>query len=237
MEKPDRFPDVMLLAAGLGTRLRPVTETLPKPLVPVGGTPLIERIMINARAEGATRFVANAHYRADQVLAHFGGLLKVNREDELLGTGGGVKAALPMLHSDPFFVMNTDAFWPAGSDAPLARMRARYQDESDIVLLCVQPHRATGFDRSHDFCLDPMGTITLDYGAPVIYAGVALMGKGLFRDTPDGAFSLNRLFEAALEREELKGVVLDAPWYHVGDPRALAAAEAALGTPGGDGGA
>ncbi|MBJ3785688.1 nucleotidyltransferase family protein [Devosia sediminis] len=228
MDKSARFPDVMLLAAGLGTRLRPITETVPKPLVPVAGTPLIERIIANARAEGATRFVANAHYRADQLLAHFGGLLKVNREAELLGTGGGVKAALPMLHSDPFFVMNTDAFWPPGSDAPLARMQARYARPDDIVLLCVQPHRATGFGRSHDFCLDPMGQITLDYGAPVIYAGVALMAKGLFADTPDGAFSLNRLFEAALERETLKGVVLDAPWFHVGDPSALEAAQAAL---------
>lgn len=229
MQDTARFPDVMLLAAGLGTRLRPVTETLPKPLVPVAGVPLIERIMANARAEGATRFVANAHYRADQLLAHFGGLLKVNREAELLGTGGGVKAALPMLHSDPFFVMNTDAFWPAGSDAPLQRMQARHAETDDIVLLCVQPHRASGFGRSHDFCLDPMGRITLDYGAPVIYAGVALMGRSLFDDTPDGAFSLNRLFEAALERESLKGVVLDAPWFHVGDPEALAAAERALG--------
>ncbi|QYO76943.1 nucleotidyltransferase family protein [Devosia salina] len=229
MQETARFPDVMLLAAGLGTRLRPVTETLPKPLVPVAGVPLIERIMANARAEGATRFVANAHYRADQLLAHFGGLLKVNREAELLGTGGGVKAALPMLHSDPFFVMNTDAFWPAGSDAPLQRMQARHAETDDIVLLCVQPHRASGFGRSHDFCLDPMGRITLDYGAPVIYAGVALMGRSLFDETPDGAFSLNRLFEAALERESLKGVVLDAPWFHVGDPEALAAAERALG--------
>lgn len=228
MEKPARFPDVMLLAAGLGTRLRPITEAIPKPLVPVAGLPLIERIINNARAEGATRFVANAHYRADQLLAHFGGLLKVNREAELLGTGGGVKAALPMLHSDPFFVMNTDAFWPAGSDAPLARMLARHAEAEDIVLLCVQPHRATGFGRSHDFCLDPKGQITLDYGAPVIYAGVALMSKGLFADAPDGAFSLNRLFEAALERESLTGVVLDAPWFHVGDPEALKAAEQAL---------
>jgi MurNAc alpha-1-phosphate uridylyltransferase len=229
MEDKARFPDVMLLAAGLGTRLRPITETMPKPLVPVAGMPLIERIMGNARAEGATRFVANAHYRADQLLAHFGGLLKVNREAELLVTGGGVKAALPILHSDPFFVMNTDAFWPAGSDTPLRRMQARHATPDDIVLLCAQPHRATGFGRSHDFCLDPSGQITLDYGAPVIYAGVALMGKGLFADTPDGAFSLNRLFEAALERESLKGVVLDAPWFHVGDPEGLAAAEQALG--------
>lgn len=230
MDAQARFPDVMLLAAGLGTRLRPLTETIPKPLVPVAGMPLIERIMANARAEGATRFVANAHYRADQLLAHFGGLLKVNREAELMGTGGGVRAALPMLHSDPFFVMNTDAFWPPGSDRPLARMQARHAQPDDIVLLCVQPHRATGFGRSHDFCLDPKGVVTRDYGAPVIYAGVALLGRSLFDDAPDGAFSLNLLFEAALERETLKGVVLDAPWFHVGDPAALAAAERALGS-------
>jgi len=228
MEKPDRFPDVMLLAAGLGMRMRPLTETLPKPLIPVAGVPLIERVMATARAEGAKRFAANAHYRADQVLAHFGGLLKVNREATLLGTGGGVKAALPMLATDPFFVMNTDAFWSAGSDRPLGRMRARYAGEDDIVLLCIQPSRATGFGRSHDFCLDPAGRVTRDYGAPVIYGGVALMGKKLFRDTPDGAFSITDIFDAAMERETLYGIVLDAPWYHVGDPQALAATDALL---------
>ena len=223
-----RFPDVMLLAAGLGTRLRPITETLPKPLVPVAGIPLIERIMGNARAEGATRFVANAHYRADQLLAHFGGLLKVSREEQLLGTGGGVKRALPMLHSDPVLVMNTDAFWPAGSDAPIARMIGRYAGPDDIVLLCVHPRNATGFGRSHDFCLSPQGEVTRDYGAPVIYGGVALLGKKLFDGTPDGPFSLTELFEAALERETLRGVVLDAPWFHVGDPASLLAAEQRL---------
>lgn len=228
MSENTRFPDVMMLAAGLGTRLRPLTDTMPKPLVPVAGTPLIERVMVNARAEGAKRFTANAHYRADQILAHFGGLLKVSREDELLGTGGGVKRALPMLHSDPFFVMNTDAFWPAGSDSPLARMIARHESEDDIVLLCIHPRNAVGFGRSHDFCLSPQGEVTRDYGAPVIYGGVALLGKKLFADTPDGAFSLTDLFEAALERETLKGVVLDAPWYHVGDTTALAETEQLL---------
>ena len=224
-----RFPDVMLLAAGLGTRLRPITDTVPKPLVPVAGVPLIERIMGNAKAEGAQRFVANAHHHADQVLAHFGGLLKVSREDELLGTGGGVKRALPMLHSDPILVMNTDAFWPSGSDAPIARMIARYHDEAEMVLLCVHPRDASGFTRrSHDFCLSPQGSITRDYGAPVIYGGVALTGKKLFDGTPDGAFSLFDLFEQCLERETLFGVALDAPWFHVGDPAALAEAERRL---------
>ncbi|KRA96499.1 hypothetical protein ASD83_15415 [Devosia sp. Root685] len=231
MNTQDRFPDVMLLAAGLGTRMRPLTDALPKPLIPVGGIPLIERVMDNARAEGAKRFVANAHYLADQVLAHFGGLLKVSREDELLGTGGGVKRALPMLHSDPFFVMNTDAFWPAGSDKPLARMIARHTGPQDIVILCVQPRRAAGFSRSHDFCLAPDGLVTRDYGAPVIYGGVLLLGSAGFADTPDGKFSLYPLLEAALERETLKGVVLDAPWFHVGDPTGLAEAERLLVQP------
>ena len=231
MTEPSRFPDVMLLAAGLGTRLRPITDSIPKPLVPVAGVPLIERVMDNARAEGARRFVANAHYRADQLLAHFGGLLKVSREDELLDTGGGVKRALPMLLSDPILVMNTDAFWPAGSDTPLARMLARFDERTEMVLLCVHPRDAAGFGRSHDFCLSPHGTITRDTGAPVIYGGVALMGKALFSNTPDGAFSLNHLFEQCLERESLYGVALNAPWFHVGDAAGLAAAEARLVAP------
>jgi len=228
MVETTRFPDVMLLAAGLGTRLRPLTETMPKPLVPVAGVPLIERIMGNAKAEGAKRFTANAHYLADQLLAHFGGLLKISREDELLGTGGGVKRALPMLHSDPFFIMNTDAFWPAGSDAPLGRMIARFRDDAEIVLLCVHPRDASGFDRSHDFCLSPQGAVTRDYGAPVIYGGVALVGKALFAGTPDWAWSLTEIFEKALGSETLFGVALDAPWFHVGDPKALAEAERRL---------
>ena len=231
MSDTSRFPDVMLLAAGLGSRMRPITDTLPKPLVPVAGVPLIERVMDNAKAEGAKRFTANGHYRADQLLAHFGGLLKLSREEALLDTGGGVKQALPMLASDPFVVMNTDAFWPLGSDRPIARMLARYTGPEDIVLLCVHPRDAHGFARSHDFCLAPNGRITRDYGAPVIYGGVAIMGKPLFADTPDGAFSLNLLFERCLERETLFGVVLDAPWFHVGDPAALALAESALAAP------
>jgi MurNAc alpha-1-phosphate uridylyltransferase len=230
MDATTRFPDVMLLAAGLGTRLRPITETMPKALVPVAGIPLIERVMANARDEGAKRFVANAHYLGEQLLVHFAGGLKISHEETLLGTGGGVKYALPMLHADPFFVMNTDAFWPSGCDTPLARMIAKFDAEegADIVLLCVHPSRATGFGRSHDFCLDPFGRVTRDYGAPVIYGGVALVAKSVFADTPNGAFSFYPLIEQALERETLYGVALNAPWHHVGDAKGLAEAEAAL---------
>ena len=212
-----RFPDVMLLTAGNDMALRPVV-----------GLPLVERIMANAKAEGAKRFVANGLPGDHGVLAHFGGLVKVSREETSMGSGGGVKQALPMLHADPFFVMESTSFWPAASDAPLQRMLARHTSPQDIILLCVHPRQAVGFNRSHDFCLSPQGLITPDYGAPVISAGVALIGKDLFAGTPDGAFSLDLLIDAALERETLHGVVLDAPWFQIKDDAALAEAEKRL---------
>lgn len=212
-----RFPDVMLLTAGNGMALRPVA-----------GLPVVERIMANAKAEGAKRFVANGLPGDHGVLAHFGGLVKVSREETPMGSGGGVKQALPMLHADPFFVMDSTGFWPAGGDLPLQRMLDRHGAPDAVVLLCVHPRQAVGFARSHDFCLSPQGLITRDYGAPVIDAGVALIGKALFAGTPDGAFSLDRLVEAALERETLYGVVLDAPWFRVRDEASVALADAQL---------
>lgn len=227
----DRFPpDVILLAAGLGTRMRPLTDTMPKPLIKVAGKPLIERVMRNCMQEGLTRFVVNAHYRADQIAAFVDAApmrvpdaeLTLSREDdELLETGGGVKKALGIVTSDPVLAMNTDAFWQ-GEDRPIARMQERFaRADADAVLLCVQPHRALGFRRSHDFCLNPKGEITNDQGAPVIFAGAALLSRALFNDTPESPFSLNLVFERAHQAGRLAGVLLDAPWYHVGDPEAL----------------
>jgi MurNAc alpha-1-phosphate uridylyltransferase len=228
----------MLLAAGLGKRMLPLTQDVPKPLIEVGGVRLLDRVIDNAVAEGATRFVVNTHHHADQISDHIDALQTARPDlrfalspepDGLLDTGGGVKRALPLLATDPILVMNTDAFWPAGSDWPIGRMMATFsQHNSDILLLCAHPSRATGFRRSHDFCLDPRGRITFDTGAPVIYAGAALIAKKLFGATPDGPFSLNLLFEQALEAGTLFGTALAAPWLHVGDPKALAEAEAFL---------
>lgn len=225
----DRFPDVMILAAGLGTRMRPLTDATPKPLLPLAGKPLLDRAAGLAAAEGATRFVVNAHHHAEQMQGHvaaMGPAFRLSLEATLLNTGGGVKAALPLLETDPIFVMNADSFW-LGGDTPLARMRTVY--DGRIVLLCVHPFRASGFSRrSHDFCLAPDGEVTNDTGAPVIYAGTALIPRALIEAAPEGPFSLFTLFEAALERGELRGVALGAEWLHVGDPVALAAAEARL---------
>jgi N-acetyl-alpha-D-muramate 1-phosphate uridylyltransferase len=232
------MPDLMLLAAGLGRRMLPFTVRTPKPLIPVLGRPALDRIIDNAEAEGATRFVINAHHLAHKLVAHVetlrvshpGSRFLVSDESAaLLDTGGGVKHALPLLESDPIFVLNTDAFWPEGSDKPLARMLQRFEEgRAEIILLCVHPFRAIGFRRSHDFCLAPDGHITMDWGAPVIYTGVALLRRSLFENTPEGPFSLNLLFDRALASETLFGVALDAPWLHVGDPEALLEAERVL---------
>jgi MurNAc alpha-1-phosphate uridylyltransferase len=230
----DRFPDVMILAAGLGKRMLPLTETTPKPLIKVAGKPLLDRVAALAHREGATRFVVNAHHHAEQMKPHvlaleasIGGThFELSSETALLNTGGGVRAALPLLQTDPIFVMNADSLW-LGGDTPMARMRAAY--DGRIVLLCVHPFRASGFSRrSHDFCLAPDGEVTNDAGAPVIYAGTALIPRALIEAAPEGPFSLFTLFDQALDRGELRGVALGAEWLHVGDPAALAAAEAKL---------
>jgi MurNAc alpha-1-phosphate uridylyltransferase len=235
------FPDTILLAAGLGTRMMPLTQNTPKPLILVAGVPLLNRVVSNFSNEGATNFVVNAHYHADQIEASVKGLSKdfdnksfgLSREDEhLLDSGGGAKKALRLTQSDPVFIANTDAFWH-GEDNPLARMRERQQtlvenQKDAIVLLCALPAKSLGFRRSHDFCLNPNGHITLDAGVPVIYSGVALVPRTGFARTPQDAFSMNLIFERAMENKALYGVLLLADWYHVGDPQALLEAEIRL---------
>jgi len=225
-------PDVMLLAAGYGKRMLPLTETTPKPLLKVAGTALLDRVLANARDEDLDRFVLNAYHLSVQMqeAARERGIA-FSVEPELLNTGGGVKLALGLLESDPILVMNTDAFWPEGADAPIGRMLDLFAEKRpDMVLLCIQPHRAHGFHRSHDFCLAPDAHVTLDRGQPVIYGGVAVIARRAFENTPEGPFSLTMLFDRALEHNRLYGIVLDSPWYHVGDPAALHEADHLLGT-------
>jgi len=233
------LPDVMLLAAGLGRRMLPLTETRPKPLLEVGGLPLLDRVASAAAAEGLTHFVVNVHHHADQIRAHLEGLarrhpdwrFRLSEEPRLLDTGGGLRHALPLLDTDTVLVMNTDAFWLPGADRPLGRLSARLAaGDADIVLLCAQPHRALGFRRGHDFCRDPLGRLSRDAGQPVIYAGVALLRRDLVAAAPAEPFSLYALFIKALDQRRLWGEILDAQWLHVGDPRALAEADAWLGT-------
>lgn len=223
----------ILLAAGLGTRMQPITATRPKPLIEVNGKALIDHVIDNLSAEGINQFAVNTHYMQTHIEAH---LTKLAHEwpdkqfalspepKTLLGTGGGAKKAMKLIGGDPLLITNTDAFWPLGADTPIARLAAQYQVHQGITLLCAPPMRATDFRRSHDFCLAPDKKITSDRGAPVIYTGVALMPRHLLEQYPAQIFSTHDLMMAAKEQGNLHGVLLNAVWHHVGDPAAIAEA-------------
>lgn len=236
---PAGMPDVMLLAAGLGTRMRPLTFETPKALIAVAGKPLIAHAIDAAQAEGCRRFVVNAHHKADQIAAHLDQLAQARpdlhvalslEKQRLLDTGGGLKAALPLLDGDPILTLNTDTFWLPGTDRPLGRMLELYgQKEADIVLLCVAPEKAFGLRQGPDFLMAGDGTLSQRIGRPVVYAGAALIGRAIAQSGPDVPFSLYRHFVAAAEQGRLKGVMIAAPWFHVGEPAAIARTEQAIG--------
>jgi N-acetyl-alpha-D-muramate 1-phosphate uridylyltransferase len=238
MSEPMSEPSItraFVLAAGLGKRMRPVTATTPKPLVEVAGKALIDHALDRAAEAGIDTAVVNVHYLADLVEAHV-----VRREDglkilvsderaALLETGGGVKKALDLVGAAPFVVMNSDSFWLEGPAPNLARLIARWDpDAMDILLLVAPTATSLGYEGAGDFVmaadgrLDRRGERAV---APFIYAGVAIVKPELFADTPDGAFSLNLLFDRAIARARLYGLRLDGQWLHVGTPEAIQAAE------------
>lgn len=230
-------PDVILLAAGMGKRMLPLTEQTPKPLIKVDGYALIDRVAANCIKEGCSQFAINIHHHMDQMREHVEKMMHdypkvgffVSEEHEApLETGGGAKKALALTHTDPVLITNSDSFWLSENDKPIGRMIDQFVKSATIVLLCAHPARSTGFRRSHDFCLAPDKRITNDRGVPIIYAGTALISRALLEMAPTGVFSLFDLFIQAQERGTLHGVLLDAPWFHVGDPKAIAEVEAAL---------
>lgn len=235
------LPDILLLAAGLGTRMRPLTADRPKGLVPVAGRPLFDHAFAAAYAEGGRGFVVNVHHQARKMAAHVEALaarhpdcrFAISDERDLLrDTGGGLKHALPLLGGDPVITLNTDTFWLAGRDTPLKRLCDRYRaGDADIVLLCTPLEDAHGIERAADFRLAPDGTISQDGpGRAVIYAGAAAISRAIAASGPEGAFSLHsEHFLKALARGRLRGIVLEAPWFHVGDPEAIAGTEEAIG--------
>ncbi|KQT88693.1 nucleotidyltransferase family protein [Methylobacterium sp. Leaf466] len=225
-----------VLAAGLGTRMRPVTDTLPKSLVPVAGRALIDHALDRAAEGGITDAVVNVHYLADLVEAHLArraappAVTVSDEREALLETGGGIKKALPLVGADPFVVFNSDSFWLEGPRSNLARQIAAWRPQDmDILLLVASAATSLGYDGNGDFVMDAEGRLQRRgerQVAPFIYAGVAILKPELFADTPDGPFSLNLLFDRAAERERLFGLRLDGQWLHVGTPQAIVAAEA-----------
>ena len=234
---PSPLTTAMVLAAGLGKRMRPVTASIPKPLVKVGGRALIDHALDRLAAAGTERAVVNVHYLADLVEAHVRRrqqpkIVISDERGELLETGGGVRKALPLLGSAPFVLLNSDSLWIEGAEANLPRLRQAWAaDRMDILLLVAAIEQTLGYEGLGDFAMEPDGRLRRrgeGQTAPFVYAGVAILRPQLFDDTPDGAFSLNLLFDRAIAAGRLYGLRLDGQWLHVGTPDSIAAAEERL---------
>ncbi len=229
----------MVLAAGLGKRMRPLTATRPKPLVEVSGKTLIDYSLENLRNAGVCRAVVNVHYLAGQVEAHLkrtttGLDIRISDErDVLLETGGGVAKALPLIDADPFFVLNSDNLWIDGAvDALLAMAQRWNPDQMDALLLLVPLAKAHGYDGRGDFRMALDGGLSRRSGtriAPFVFSGVQLLKASLFDDVPDGAFSMNLIYDRLLETGRLFGIAHQGQWFHVGTPASVTEAEAMLG--------
>jgi MurNAc alpha-1-phosphate uridylyltransferase len=226
----------MVLAAGLATRMRPLTSTTAKPLLTLGGRTLLDHALDHLVDAGVQTVAVNAHWHADAVAAHL-----VNRptpprtvllrEEHLLETGGGVRAALATLGPDPFFVVNGDAFWLNGPISALRRLAAVFDDSVDGVLLVQRTSHVHAEVGDGDFALDKWGTPRRRKEreiVPYIYAGVQLIHPRLLTGMPDGAFSMNRAWNAALAAGRLRAVVHDGIWFHLSTPSDLADSEQIL---------
>lgn len=232
-----RLTHAFVLAAGLGTRMRPVTDNLPKPLVAVDGHTMLDRALDRLERAGVATAIVNVHYLADQIERHLAHrqaprIVISDERDLLLETGGGIRKALPLLGEQPFLVMNSDSLWIDGASDNLTRLIESWDgDRMDALLLLAPTSASLGYDGRGDFQMDASGTLARrepGQVAPFVYAGVAILKPSLFAGERDAAFSLNRQFDHALAQERLFGMRLDGVWLHVGTPDAIAQAEAAL---------
>jgi MurNAc alpha-1-phosphate uridylyltransferase len=227
----------MVFAAGLGMRMRPITATLPKPLVKVGGKALIDHCLDRFAAAGVSRAVVNVHWLADQIEAHLAKrsapkIVISDERAELLDQGGGIKRALPLLGDEPFFLCNTDAFWVEGPRSNLARLVEAFDPATmDAILLVAGTAGAVGVDWPGDFTMDHAGRLTAREPrrvAPFVYTGVGIIKPQLFAGVAEDVFRLAPFFFAAAERGRLFGVRLDGVWLHIGRPESIAEAEQLL---------
>lgn len=229
----------MVLAAGYGERMRPLTDTMPKPLVPLMGRTLIDHVLDRLADAGVETAVVNVHYLPEQIEAHMEArgahapkTVISDERDLLLDTGGGTTKALPLLGDGPFFIHNSDSVWSEGVTAALPRMqRAWDEDNMDCLLLLAPLSTSIGYHARGDFDMAPDGRLSRRgerQVVPFAFAGVSLCKAAMFEDAPDGPFSLNLLWDRALAKGRLYGVRLDGRWMHVGTPEALAEAEASF---------
>jgi N-acetyl-alpha-D-muramate 1-phosphate uridylyltransferase len=227
----------MVLAAGRGVRMRPLTDRIPKPLVAVAGKPLIDRVLDRLAEAGVETAVVNVHHLAHMIEQYLAGREKPkivisDERSELLDTGGGVVKALPILGDAPFFHLNSDNIWIDGVKCNLRRLAETFDPaRMDALLLLAATSTSVGYAGRGDFTMAADGRLVRRHErevAPFVYAGVAILNPALFSTAPSGAFSLNLLFDRAIEAGRLYGLRLEGVWMHVGTPEAVAAAEAAI---------
>lgn len=226
----------MVLAAGLGTRMRPITERIPKPLVEVAGRTLIDRALDLLVHAGVRLAVVNVHYLADQLIAHLQDRHDIevvisDEREELLDSAGGVIHALPHLGGEPFYVLNADTFWLDGPEPELGRLASAWDpQEMDILLMLVDRARAHGHAGMGDFWLNADRRLTRATGveAAPIYAGAAIVHPRIFAGSRAGRASLNRYFDSAISSGRLCGMLMQGQWITVGTPEAIAEAEEAI---------
>ena len=227
----------MLLAAGIGSRMRPLTLSIAKPLLPLGGRALLDHALDRLAASGVETVVVNTHWHAEQVAAQLaarsgGPRVRLSCEETLLDTGGGVRAALEQLGPEPFFVVNGDAFWLDGPVPALDRLSAAWDAAgTDALLLVHRTFQTQAETGPGDFALDPWGAARRRREreiVPYIYAGIQLVSPALFAGAPEGRFSMNLLWDRAIAAGRLRAVVHDGLWFHLSTPADLAAAQATL---------
>src|SRR5437868_11853584 len=215
----------MVLAAGLGVRMRPLTDNIPKPLVRVAGQPLLDHVLDKLANAGVTEAVVNVHYLPDQIIEHTKGrtrprVLISDERDQVLGTGGGVVKALPLLGDAPFYHVNSDTLWIDGVRSNLARLAENFDPaRMDILLLMAPTATSIGYSGRGDYGMLPDGALRKRKEkeiVPFVYAGAAILSPSIFTDAPQGEFSLTKMFHRASEQERLFGLRLDRVWMHVG---------------------
>jgi len=233
---PVKPTKAMVLAAGLGLRMRPLTDRLPKPLVRVADRALLDHALDKLADADVGQAVVNVHYLPDQIIEHVAGRTRPkvtisDERDRVLGTGGGVVKALPLLGDTPFFHLNADTMWIDGVRPNLGRMAEAFDPaQMDILLLMAPTTTSIGYSGRGDYSMLPNGALRRrreQQVVPFVYAGAAILSPSLFVDAPRDEFSLTKIFDRANEQERLFGLRLDGVWMHVGTPDAVAAAEEA----------
>ncbi|MET0532073.1 MAG: nucleotidyltransferase family protein [Microvirga sp.] len=237
-QSPQRKPTkAIVLAAGLGKRMLPITATMPKPLVKVAGQSLIDFALDKLHEAGVETVVVNVHHFADMLEAHLRTrklprIVISDERDELLETGGGVKKALPLLGEDPFVTFNSDSMWIEGANPNLKRLVAAWDAERMDILMLVAPlSTSVGYEGRGDFHRDEDGRLRRrgsDNRSDFVYAGVAIVKPELVPGAPVGAFSANAFYDRAIANDRLYGLPLDGQWLHVGEPHTIAEAEKCL---------